>query len=414
MPTLLEKVAKKKNLELAWTKIKHRANSKGLDMQTIRDFKVDLQKNLKGISVGLSSGTYNFTKLRGHALDRPEKATPRPLKIPAVKDRVVQKSIHLVIEKFLNRKYRISNPTSFAYIKDRSVMDAIKKVRDLRISGYKWIYIADIENFFNTVPPKKLLEKFIFPVLPDTSLNKLIESALTNEIGNSAELSKAGKLAYFPNEDTSIAQGGILSPLFANVYLSGLDQAMIKHRFKMVRYADDFMVLCKTEKRAKDAFGLAQKIVETELGLKLHTLGSGKSKIGKFGDLEFLGMRFRGDKIYPGPKAFKKMIGLLQAFKRRPLKANLVENLNFLKFRVQAWAMTYFYTETEKVIYTDLDLNLTTALVNLMKSYGFRLHKNPLTKKQLDKIGIPNFSDKIHEVKIQRAEQIKNFNNPLI
>lgn len=410
MVTLLQKVARPSNLKRAWNSIKHKADSKGFDLQTISDFRANLDTNIKLIRSELLEQSYSFTKLRGSALKKDGEIKIRPLRIPAVRDRVVQKAIQYVIEKRLNRIYKINNPVSFAYIEEKSVWHAIKEVRSAIRSGLNWIYIADIQNFFGSISPQILLETYIFPILSDNSLNSLISKALSTEIGNYAQMLKLGYGDEFLTDEIGIAQGGILSPLFANVYLNELDKTMIKKRLKMIRYADDFVVMCDSEVQARESYKIAKQILEDKLGLKLHDIDSKKSEIKIFSHLDFLGVRFEGDAIYPGAKAFKKMITSLKKITKESPKGNAIQDLVYLRERSQSWAATYFYTDIKVEHYVALETHFINALKATMKRYGFMTKKETFTRAELKKIGIPDFGTRLLDIKRIKKEKIREFN----
>lgn len=407
---LLEKVATRRRLRLAWNAIRHRSESKGLDGQTIEDFQQNLNQNLDFIRKELLAGTYTFIDLRGFPLKQENKI--RPLKIPAVRDRVVQKAIEMVISPLLKKRYPIDNPCSYAYIKNRSVKDAAEKVRAHFRDGCGWVYEADIVKFFNKVDREKLLNDFIFCALPDRSINNLIASAINAEIGNGDELARLGVLNEFPSGSEGIPQGGILSPLFANIYLSPLDSAMIEKKFRLVRYADDFIVMCKTEQEARNADILARKIVEDQLKLTIYPFepvvkGGKCSSICRFHNVEFLGLRFQGTKIMPGPKAMKKII---QTIKNIPIEyrsANLSRALYSIRSKVLTWGATYYYTDIPEEFERSVNEHLTISVKKLLRHFGLAPTVKRFDTIHLVKLGIPGFTSAIQRMRTQKESSDK-------
>lgn len=396
---LLHKAATRPRLRSAWSKIRHRPDSKGFDGQTIEIFEQNLNQNLEIIRRELLSKTYKFTLLRGSALTQ-SLGSPRPLKIPAVRDRVVQKALELILTPFLKKAYRIENTSSFAYIKGCSVKDAAEKVRELYKEGNEWVYEADIVKFFNNVDRSKLLNDFIFPALPDDSLNTLITEAINAEIGNGPELERLGYLKFFPEATEGIPQGGILSPLFANVYLSPLDTAMIDGGYNLVRYADDFIVMCKSEKEAKDADTLARNIVEKQLGLSIYPLipknpTDKHSRICRLHNIEFLGLNFQGKNISPGTKAVKKIIQTIKDTPTEYRSTDLSRALYAIRSRILTWGATYYYTTIPKEIERSLNEHLITATRKLLENFGLRSQTKRFQLKHMTRVGIPSFSDAI-------------------
>lgn len=410
MPSLLQRVAGPKNLQRAWDNIKHRASSKGFDEVTISEFRLNLTSNLRLIRSELLQNSYVFTRLRAHPIEKGN-GNIRPLRIPAVRDRVVQKAIHQIIEPSLNIAYNIRNEASFAYVKDRGVIDAVKKVRDYYRSGLKWVYLGDIRDFFGCIDPNILLDRQVFNVLRDSSLNNLIRAAIKTEVGNLTEMVKLGHGKVFVTDEIGIAQGGILSPLFSNVYLAKFDKDLLERGYNLVRYADDFVVMCRSKSEAMNVQELAKSILENDLKLRLHDLDGKKSKIERFTHLDFLGIRFEGEKVYPGIDAFKRMNGILRNFARRPPNVSLVENLLFLKSKPHSWASSYFYTQIDKEYYSTLDKNLNNAIEGLMKRHKFHLGKSQLTSRDLRKIGLGSFTECMIAMMRKKKSDILKFDS---
>lgn len=409
MAKLIRHVARESELKKAWRSIKHRPDSRGFDDQTIREFELNLSSELQRIRAELLTNKYKFTPLKGVALPKkPDWSEIRPLKITAVRDRVLQKSIEQTIRKYVKTKYRIENPASYAYIRNRSVEHAAIRINRLYRSGCSWIYKGDIVKFFDRVDTKKLLTDFIFPCLPDDSLNKLIEDALSIELGNGAELQRRGWYDDFPAAGSGIPQGGTLSPLFANVYLNPLDEGMLSRGFKLIRYADDFVVMCKSKEEAVAADKLAREIVESQLNLEIYPTHYKKSAdktslIVPFNDIDFLGIRFQGSKMYPGTKQFKKIVGLLKSKQKVSVDTSLMRELNYIKMRVDNWGANYHYTSYDKALYQALDKHLVQTVNSLLSSCGYK----PLAKKtvDMDRIGVSTFTQKLDYYKTKKLER---------
>lgn len=416
MVTLRNIIARKKGtLRKAWYLIKHRPDSKGFDEQTIKDFELGLNKNLDQIRNELLSDQYKFIPLRGCPIKKLD-GKPRPLKIPAVKDRVVQKAIEINIRKYLELKYKIRNPVSFAYIKSvkgeevRSVMKAVEKVRSFYNDGCKWIYAADIKKFFDSVDVELLLNKYIFPALPDDTINQLIKGALNIELGNRLELEERGFNCFTP-DGVGIPQGGTLSPLFANIYLYPLDEAMIKKGFNMIRYADDFVVMCRSKEEAYKANELAKSIIK-KLNIELYPLKENLCKdknakysvIERFKDQKFLGIQFSGSKIYPAGKQFKKTIATLKRFSSSP-RTGLINDLKYLRMMTNAWGAGYYYTDYDKQCYRELDRHFLKTAFIVFRSYGLKPKsgKNILHRRDLKKMHIYTFTQQFDYYKTRKG-----------
>lgn len=251
MRSYFQKLCDLSFLYLAWKRIsKINKFSYGFDEVTIEEFARDCDKHLSEIRHELKKGSFSFTPARGVLLDK-DSGGKRPLKVPAVRDRVVLKAIQLLIEpKF--RKYDL--PCSFGYVPKRSVPDAIAHIRKLYESGLNWVLEGDISKFFDTVNRTLLIERFTRKIRAP-SLFRLILNALHVELGNPQSFTPTER-DLFPAADSGIPQGGILSPLLANFYLFPFDRQMTDAGHQLVRFADDFVVMCSTRESAEQAYTL--------------------------------------------------------------------------------------------------------------------------------------------------------------
>lgn len=272
-------------------KTQEKKHSKGFDEQTIEEFKNDLDRNIRQISAELRSDAFEFTPLVGRLHDKPG-GGKRPLKIPAVRDRVVLKAVQLLIAHRFD-KYNL--PCSYGYIKDVSTIDAVNRVKELAASGNVWVLEADMSKFFDTVDQPLLMDRFVKRT-GIRSLEGLIRRALQVEVGN-LDFFRPNERDMFPRPDSGIPQGGVLSPMLANFYLYPFDREMSKQGFNLVRYADDFVVMCASRERAQAAYALAKTILEGTLRLKLHALEeeNSKTRITLYSKgFTFLGIHFQG------------------------------------------------------------------------------------------------------------------------
>jgi RNA-directed DNA polymerase len=271
---LLSKVGSPKELNAAWNKVRKGAkkSSSGLDGDTIYEFGASRESNLKLIANELSSGKFKFTNLKGVPIAK-SSTKKRLIASPSIRDRVVQKSIENIITPFIKDKYEIDNESNFGYLEGLGVKDAALAIAKHR-RHYPIVLQCDLADFFNTVDKDTLLKSLIYPLLPDTSLNNLLEDLFNLEIGNKAQLKALGKWeAYFPEALNGLPQGVSLSPVFSNIYLNCLDIELPKlGDYKLVRYADDFIVMCKSKESAQNAFKQVEAIVSERLKLTLHPL----------------------------------------------------------------------------------------------------------------------------------------------
>ena len=282
--SLIDKVYKRKNLEMAWERVKANRGSGGVDGQTLEDFAEQLDKNLDRLQSELKEGVYQPQPVR--QVQIPKMGKPgefRGLGIPTIYDRVCQQAL-------LNRLQPILEPVfdeaNYGYRQGRSTKDALRKVWKEIDSGSEWIVDADLKDFFGSVDHEKLLT-LVAQQIADGRVLRLIEAML--------KAGSYGKGRLFPTE-RGTPQGGVASPLLSNILLTPFDREMRRKGYQLTRYADDWVVTCKSAAEARAAIDAAGRILK-QLGVELHPQ---KTRIVhvQYG-FEFLGYKIkRGKKLY--------------------------------------------------------------------------------------------------------------------
>jgi RNA-directed DNA polymerase len=276
--SLVDKVYKRKNLELAWEKVRQNQGAGGVDGQSIEEFEKVLDEQLDRLHDELKNDTYRPQPVREHKI--PKAGQPgkyRALGIPTVYDRVCQQAL-------LNRLgpifESVFDDASFGYRRGRSSKDALRKIwRELE-SGCEWIADADLEDFFGSVDQEKLMT-LVAQRIADGRVLRLIESML-----------KAGCMAegqWRPTE-CGTPQGGVISPLLSNILLTPFDREMRCRGYQLTRYADDWVVTCRSMAEAKAALAAAERVLE-KLGVELHSQKTRAVHIR--GGFEFLGYKIK-------------------------------------------------------------------------------------------------------------------------
>lgn len=411
MSTLIQQLADDKNLREAWRKLKKRPASYGIDQVTIDEFRDNLETEIEELSISIRSGQYKPNKLRGHPLEkgktngrRLDKKEYRILKIPTIRDRVVQKSIELLIENDIDKLYKIrNNGVSLAYVKNGGVDKAALKIRDYYRCGYPWVYKADIRKFFDEIDVAVLLEK-IKAALPDDTLMPLIEEFLKIDIANADEVQERTEKEYEYNPMVGVAQGSPLSPMFANVFLSEIDQATISKGMNMVRYADDIVIMCRTKQDAINAHTFIT-VELSKIGLTTHDLlvqgdlpkdGHEKhSQVQKYSGLLFLGLRFAGDKIYPSGESFDNAIWTVRRAARNQ-KLPFVKKLVSIDARVQGWCASYAFADYLDQPVIKNDKLLEDTLVKMLGETGLSVQKK---KTAMLALGIEGYKTRLTRLK---------------
>ncbi|MBL8012655.1 MAG: hypothetical protein JNN05_02290 [Candidatus Omnitrophica bacterium] len=392
--SLLQQVQTPSNLRAAWSEI-NRSNplSSGLSSFSIQDFSLNLKNNLANIRRQVKAGKYLFRPVKGVPIikkgqfTKEGKPKKRGIRVAEVSDRVVQRAITRVIEPILIEEFQLNNGVSFAYLPRQGVRSALNQMVIHYREGNPVVFEADIEKFFDTVNRDKLLNEMVFPALPDQSINELITAALNQEIGNKDAIPEADR-SLFP--DGGIPQGGGLSPLFANVYLHNFDKRMLKESFKLIRYADDFIVMCKDKAEALRAHNIAQEEIEGRLGLTMHKLNAeSKTRILKVTQdhFEFLGTRFNGRRLWPSDKKIQIFNARLREITEQGDSKTLLGVLSKLKAQLEGWVSAYCHTDVEPYMQT-LEAELKEKLGIFTHSIDWNAKRQALSPAQLASSGI--------------------------
>lgn len=389
---LLHCIASAQYLKEAWGKLnKSNKVSHGISYETIEEFQNTIDAQIKEISNQLLNNSYKFNEVRAVLIPKKKKGEFRPLRIADIRDRLVQKALANKLEELLSPKYALDNPCSYAYQKDRGVEQAIMKAVEHFKAGNRVILEADIKKFFDNVNRKKLLQK-VFSDLPDPSINELIESSLAQSVGNLDNYSHEYH-HYFLDSIDGIPQGNSLSPLLANIYLADFDQRMIKDRFCLVRYADDFIVLSPTSKSARRALKVAKEELETKLGLELHSLPSppylkgSKTRIldPYQHEFSFLSIRFDGKSVWVDEKKVANLIEKikdisdLDLYKGDPDFQGLITIIKRLKNLLEGWLASYKFVDVERE-FIEIDSYINHKLLRVFILLEFKL-KSTATEK---------------------------------
>lgn len=250
--SLYEQVYTDTNLHEAWRHV--RANSKvaGVDGITVYQFQGNLSGNLKCLQGELINRKYSPRPIKRFWILKSD-GTKRPIGILTVRDRIIQRAIYQVIEPIFERSFEES---SYAFRKGRSVDMAIAQVNHLVGQGFHWAVHCDIKSFFDYIDIS-LLYTFVSERVKDAELRRLIRIWLEGEA------SIAGKKWYLSGSRTKgILQGGVLSPLYANIYLDRFDKEARESGLRHVRFADNILVVVDREKAAQKALNIVRWILQ--------------------------------------------------------------------------------------------------------------------------------------------------------
>ncbi len=312
--TLIDKVYSERNLLAASQQVASNDGAAGIDHQTPADWQAQLPEAIWELSDRLKEGRYEPSAIRRVHIPKAGTTETRPLGIPTVRDRIVQAAIVNVIEPIFERDFA---EQSYGFRPGRGCKDALRRVSHLIRTGHVHVVDADLKGYFDTIPHDRLLAR-MGEKIADSRLLSLIDSFLTAPVRDGDQL-------LVPTAGTP--QGAVLSPLLSNIYLDPLDQLLARAGFQMVRYADDFVILCCTAVEAGQALDLVRGWVE-ENGLTLHPT---KTKVVdvRVEGFDFLGYHFRDQRHWPRDKSQQKLKETLRRKTRRnsgeSLKAIIVD-----------------------------------------------------------------------------------------
>lgn len=336
---LIDKVFAERNLLAAFQQVARNDGAAGVDHLTAQDFERRLPDSIWELSDLIKSGRFTPQAIRRVHIPKPGTNETRPLGIPTVRDRVVQAAIVNVIEPIFERDFA---KHSYGFRPNRGCKDALRRVDTLLKAGYTHVVDADLKGYFDTIPHDRLMAR-LETKIADGPVLRLIESFLKADILDEAS-------QWTP--EAGAPQGAVLSPLLSNIYLDPLDHLVAKAGFEMVRYADDFVILCRTAEDAERALALVTQWV-TDNGLTLHPT---KTRIVDAWSerFDFLGYTFRGTKHFPRDKSRQKLKDSLRAKTRRTSGDSLQFIVKDVNRTLRGW-FEYFKHSSYTNVFRELD-----------------------------------------------------------
>jgi RNA-directed DNA polymerase len=337
--SLVDKVYAMNTLQIAWDKVRRNAGAAGIDQQSTKMFEHKSSSYLEEIREELMTGKYEPSAVKRVHIPKGNGKT-RPLGIPTVKDRVVQMAIKLVVEPIFEKEF-IS--TSFGFRPGKGAKDALRAVDELVREGHTHVVDVDFQSYFDLIPHDKLMDLARWKI-SDGKLLCLLERFLEQEVMEEHNL-------WVPDKGTP--QGAVLSPLLANLYLHPLDLMMQRRGFEMRRYADDFVVLCKSEEEAQEALRLI-KAWSKEARLVIHREKTHVADCSQEGQgFDFLGYHFTKGKRYIRKKSLKAFKDKIREKTRRTSGKSIAHIIKSINPMIRGW-FNYF-KHAEKTFFRGLD-----------------------------------------------------------
>jgi RNA-directed DNA polymerase len=296
--SLIDKLYPTATLRAAFAAVKANRGAAGVDHVSIERYASDLDANLERLSESLRTGTYRPQAIRRHFIPKPGSQEKRPLGIPTIQDRVVQTALRMVLEPIYERDFAAQ---SYGFRPGMGCKDALRRVDELLKAGYVHVVDADLKSYFDTIPKDRLLD-LVAGKVADGRILKLVEAFLGQSVLEDTQ-------EWVPEQGTP--QGAVISPLLSNIYLDPLDHLMAGQGFEMVRYADDFVVMCRNPQEAAEALGVVRDWTE-KAGLTLHPV---KTRLVHAWDdgFDFLGYHFERSRRWPRKKSQEKFRDAIRA-----------------------------------------------------------------------------------------------------
>ena len=354
--SLIDKVYRPATLRSAWQQVLVNRGAAGVDRVSVERFAGHLDRYLSELGQELEAGRYRPLPVRRVEVEKAD-GKLRPLGIPTVRDRVAQAAVKRVIEPIFEHMFA---PTSFGFRPGRSCKDALRMVDGLLQAGYTHVVDADLKGYFDSIPHDRLKQRLAAHI-SDSRLLALLDGWIEQDVVQ--ELKR-----WTPTSGTP--QGAVISPLLANLYLHDLDVKLAGLGLSMVRYADDFVILCRSAAEAVDALDVVSAWVAAE-GLQLHPDKTHVGDCRLVGQgFEFLGYRFEAGRRWVRDKSLKALKTKIRSQTRRTEGRSLSQIVSGLNPLLRGW-FTYF-KHAQRGIFRTLDGFIRRRLRALLRKQAKR------------------------------------------
>ena len=354
--TLIDKVLSPLNLFVASRKVTGKqSRAVGVDHQSAEDFALHNREELARLHDALRTDTYVPQAVRRVWIPKPGSKEQRPLGVPTIRDRVVQTALLHVLEPIFDIMF---SDNSYGFRQGRGCHHALERVEQLLEAGNVHVVDADLKSYFDTIPKDRLLA-LVGEKVSDSRILRLVEMFLEQGV-------LEGMREWTPEAGTP--QGAVISPLLANIYLNPLDQLLDEAGFALVRYADDFVILCQTREDAERALEKVQDWVASN-GLTLHPT---KTKIvdAREQSFAFLGYSFRGKLRFPRAKSLQKLKDEIRKKTHRKHGTDLTTICGRLRSQLQGWFA--YFRHCHWTVFRELDSWTRGRLRSLLRKRSKR------------------------------------------
>lgn len=353
--SLIDKVASVRVLEAAFRRSKRNGGSAGVDHVTHHQFGLNLKQELRKLHQALAKGNYRPQEILRKWIPKLGGGR-RPLGIPTVRDRVVQGALRSVLEPIFEREFATH---SYGFRPGRSCRDALRQVQGLLDRGHTWVVDADFRSFFDTLRHDVLLAE-VAKKVSDGRVLSLLEDFLHQRI-------MEGLSGWTPLHGTP--QGAVISPLLANIYLNPLDHYLAERGFQAVRYADDLVILCRSQAEAIQALELLEDWAG-RVGLALNSDKTRLVDATQAGGFDFLGYHFELGQRWPRKKSLERLKTKIRQLTKRTNGHSLesiIARLNSI-----LWGWFGYFKHSHRFTFERLDRWIRVRLRSLLRKRSGR------------------------------------------
>lgn len=335
---VMERVYDRGRLYRAWEAVKSNAGAAGIDHMTVEVFAERAEEYLGRIYEKLRAGTYRFKPVRRVEIPKPGSSKKRKLGIPVIMDRIVSQSLHTVLEELFDGDFTASN---FGFRRGKSQHQAIEHLRQAVVAGYEWCASIDLQGFFDAIPHDLIL-RLIRRKIRDERVVTLIARELKAGVKVDGKIEKTTK---------GCPQGAPVSPTLSNIVLNELDQELERRGHRYCRWADDFVILLRSERAARRVMESTTVFLEETLGLPVNRE---KSHIARVQDVEFVSFEIFREKIRIGTEARQDFKARVRELTRRNNGLSMLQIIRDLTEYLRGW-VDYFRIQEFRKVLKELD-----------------------------------------------------------
>jgi RNA-directed DNA polymerase len=350
--SVTDKVWKMENLQGAARKVAQGKSKKKPDGRKCHRYLEQSQERLPSLQEKLKDGSYQPRPVQRVWIPKPGSKELRPLGVPEVEDRVVQMALRNVLEPIFEHTFA---EHSYGFRPGRGAKDALRRVQQLLDAGKVWVVDADIKGYFDNIPQDKLLAA-VGEHISDGNVLELLRRFLEQGVMESGK-------GWKPTEQGT-PQGAIISPLLANIYLNPFDHQMAGQGWEMVRYADDFVILCASREEAQTALETVRLWME-KAGLTLHPAKTRIVDASQQGGFDFLGYHFEQGYRWPRQKSLDKFKEAIREKTRKLRSGSMKEIVEDINRTTRGWFE--YFKHSHRTTFAPLDSWIRQRLRTILR-----------------------------------------------